>query len=169
MCVLLLCITVVTVIYVYVYVFLSVLSVCVCVYADICPLLFTDTSSASEDEGSLRRQAAVSAALAQSLQSPDYWINRSLQGSSTSSSASSTLSHGEPKSQNQSQNTGPPVPSALADVLAHTRLGGCPRRPPVGLHSLTLPTVHACSHGPGVWSRGGYISLKNYKSNAHIC
>ncbi|KAJ3586961.1 hypothetical protein NHX12_013352 [Muraenolepis orangiensis] len=45
-----------------------------------------DTSSASEDEGSLRRQAALSVALAQSLQSPDYWINRSLQGSSTSSS-----------------------------------------------------------------------------------
>lgn len=35
-----------------------------------------DTSSASEDEGSLRRKAALSAVLAQSLQSPDYWINR---------------------------------------------------------------------------------------------
>uniref|UniRef100_A0A6Q2XIL1 DMAP1-binding domain-containing protein n=1 Tax=Esox lucius TaxID=8010 RepID=A0A6Q2XIL1_ESOLU len=58
-----------------------------------------DTSSASEDEGSLRRQAALSAALAQSLQSPDYWINRSVQSSSTSSSASSTLSHGENKAQ----------------------------------------------------------------------
>uniref|UniRef100_A0A8C5H6R8 Disco-interacting protein 2 homolog B-A n=1 Tax=Gouania willdenowi TaxID=441366 RepID=A0A8C5H6R8_GOUWI len=58
-----------------------------------------DTSSASEDEGSLRRKAALSAVLAQSLQSPDYWINRSVQSSSTSSSASSTLSHGEPKSQ----------------------------------------------------------------------
>uniref|UniRef100_A0A8C5FVR9 Disco-interacting protein 2 homolog Ba n=1 Tax=Gadus morhua TaxID=8049 RepID=A0A8C5FVR9_GADMO len=73
-----------------------------------------DTSSASEDEGSLRRQAALSVALAQSLQSPDYWINRSLQGSSTSSSASSTLSHGEPKIQ--------PLPqpsTAIVDVLAH--------------------------------------------------
>uniref|UniRef100_A0A7N8XL20 Disco-interacting protein 2 homolog Ba n=1 Tax=Mastacembelus armatus TaxID=205130 RepID=A0A7N8XL20_9TELE len=54
-----------------------------------------DTSSASEDEGSLRRKAALSAVLAQTLQSPDYWINRSVQSSSTSSSASSTLSHGE--------------------------------------------------------------------------
>uniref|UniRef100_A0A8C9TAD4 Disco interacting B n=1 Tax=Scleropages formosus TaxID=113540 RepID=A0A8C9TAD4_SCLFO len=54
-----------------------------------------DTSSASEDEGSLRRRAALRAALAQTLQSPDSWISRSLQGSSTSSSASSTLSHGE--------------------------------------------------------------------------
>uniref|UniRef100_A0AAR2J9Z2 DMAP1-binding domain-containing protein n=1 Tax=Pygocentrus nattereri TaxID=42514 RepID=A0AAR2J9Z2_PYGNA len=72
-----------------------------------------DTSSASEDEGSLRRrQAAVSA----------FWINRSIQGSSTSSSASSTLSHGDSsKSHNHihSQNQ----TNVLADVLAHTRIG----------------------------------------------
>uniref|UniRef100_A0A8C7T5T5 DMAP1-binding domain-containing protein n=1 Tax=Oncorhynchus mykiss TaxID=8022 RepID=A0A8C7T5T5_ONCMY len=68
-----------------------------------------DTSSASEDEGSLRRQAALSAVLVQSLQSPDYWINRSVQSSSsTSSSTSSTLSHGENKTPT----------SALADILA---------------------------------------------------
>lgn len=79
-----------------------------------------DTSSASEDEGSLRRKAALSAALAQTLQSPDYWINRSVQSSSTSSSASSTLSHGEPKSQPQPQPQ--PAASLLADVLAHTRI-----------------------------------------------
>uniref|UniRef100_A0A8C4DTH4 Disco-interacting protein 2 homolog Ba n=1 Tax=Dicentrarchus labrax TaxID=13489 RepID=A0A8C4DTH4_DICLA len=79
-----------------------------------------DTSSASEDEGSLRRKAALSAVLAQSLQSPDYWINRSVQSSSTSSSASSTLSHGEPKTQPQPQIT--PAASLLADVLAHTRI-----------------------------------------------
>uniref|UniRef100_A0A8C7S208 DMAP1-binding domain-containing protein n=1 Tax=Oncorhynchus mykiss TaxID=8022 RepID=A0A8C7S208_ONCMY len=67
-----------------------------------------DTSSASEDEGSLRRQAALSAVLVQSLQSPDYWINRSVQSSSsTSSSTSSTLSHGENKTPT----------SALADIL----------------------------------------------------
>lgn len=81
----------------------------------------TDTSSASEDEGSLRRKAALSAALAQSLQSPDYWINRSVQSSSTSSSASSTLSHGEPKTQPLPQLQ--PAVSVLADVLAHTRIG----------------------------------------------
>eukprot|EP00064_Thunnus_orientalis_P010356 superscaffoldBa00001401_g10382 len=79
-----------------------------------------DTSSASEDEGSLRRKAALSAVLAQSLQSPDYWINRSVQSSSTSSSASSTLSHGEPKTQPQPQLQ--PAVSLLADVLAHTRI-----------------------------------------------
>uniref|UniRef100_A0A8C2DXK9 Disco-interacting protein 2 homolog Ba n=1 Tax=Cyprinus carpio TaxID=7962 RepID=A0A8C2DXK9_CYPCA len=79
-----------------------------------------DTSSASEDEGSLRRrQAAISAMLAQNLQSPEYWINRSVQSSSTSSSASSTLSHGDGKTQNHSQGQ----TSILADVLAHTRIG----------------------------------------------
>ncbi|KAL1020735.1 hypothetical protein UPYG_G00003970 [Umbra pygmaea] len=66
-----------------------------------------EMSSASEDEGSLRRHAAVSAALAQSLQSPDFWINRSVQSSSTSSSASSTLSHGENKAQPQPASAGP--------------------------------------------------------------
>uniref|UniRef100_A0A8D0CD01 Disco-interacting protein 2 homolog Bb n=1 Tax=Scleropages formosus TaxID=113540 RepID=A0A8D0CD01_SCLFO len=70
-----------------------------------------DTSSASEDESSLHHQASMSEVPGQSLQSPDSWINRSLQGSSTSSSASSTLSHGEGKAQ----------PSALADVLAHAQ------------------------------------------------
>uniref|UniRef100_A0AAR2KEJ1 DMAP1-binding domain-containing protein n=1 Tax=Pygocentrus nattereri TaxID=42514 RepID=A0AAR2KEJ1_PYGNA len=81
-----------------------------------------DTSSASEDEGSLRRrQAAVSAVLAQTLQNSEFWINRSIQGSSTSSSASSTLSHGDSsKSHNHihSQNQ----TNVLADVLAHTRI-----------------------------------------------
>uniref|UniRef100_A0A672P135 Disco-interacting protein 2 homolog B-A-like n=1 Tax=Sinocyclocheilus grahami TaxID=75366 RepID=A0A672P135_SINGR len=78
-----------------------------------------DTSSASEDEGSLRRrQAAISAMLAQNLQSPEYWINRSVQSSSTSSSASSTLSHGDGKTHNHSQGQ----TSVLADVLAHTCL-----------------------------------------------
>lgn len=73
----------------------------------------TDTSSASEDEGSLRRQAALSAALHQSLQNAESWINRSIQGSSTSSSASSTLSHGEGKG----------TSGSLADVFANTRIG----------------------------------------------
>ncbi|XP_061075156.1 disco-interacting protein 2 homolog B-A isoform X2 [Conger conger] len=70
-----------------------------------------DTSSASEDEGSLRRRASLNAV------QNDCWINRSLQPSSTSSSASSTLSHGEGKP--------PPavLPAVLADVLAHTRIG----------------------------------------------
>ncbi|XP_029450845.1 disco-interacting protein 2 homolog B isoform X4 [Rhinatrema bivittatum] len=71
-----------------------------------------DTSSASEDEGSLRRQAALTAALTQSLQNTESWINRSIQGSSTSSSASSTLSHGEIKG----------TSSSLADVHSSTHI-----------------------------------------------
>uniref|UniRef100_A0A674BVT2 Disco-interacting protein 2 homolog Ba n=1 Tax=Salmo trutta TaxID=8032 RepID=A0A674BVT2_SALTR len=96
-----------------------------------------DTSSASEDEGSLRRQATLSAVLAQSLQSPDYWINRSVQSSSTSSSASSTLSHGENKTQMQPQ---PQPTSALADILASTRIGN------THTHSLYKHTLQ--THNP---------------------
>uniref|UniRef100_A0A8C1QQ89 Disco-interacting protein 2 homolog Bb n=1 Tax=Cyprinus carpio TaxID=7962 RepID=A0A8C1QQ89_CYPCA len=47
-----------------------------------------DSSSSSDDE-------AVSSESTGPQQSPDTWINSSLHGSSTSSSASSTLSHGE--------------------------------------------------------------------------
>ncbi|XP_064162149.1 disco-interacting protein 2 homolog B-A [Anguilla rostrata] len=71
-----------------------------------------DTSSASEDEGSLRRRASLNAVLSQNMQGPDCWINRTVQPSSTSSSASSTLSHGEGRVQ----------PAVLADVLANTRI-----------------------------------------------
>nr|XP_023852445.1 disco-interacting protein 2 homolog B-A-like isoform X2 [Salvelinus alpinus] len=60
-----------------------------------------DSSSGSENEGALLRQSSVGADLEAldtpsllqppSLQSPDSWINHSVQSSSTSSSASSTL------------------------------------------------------------------------------
>uniref|UniRef100_A0A671XUE5 Disco-interacting protein 2 homolog B-A-like n=1 Tax=Sparus aurata TaxID=8175 RepID=A0A671XUE5_SPAAU len=61
-----------------------------------------DSSSGSDDETSqVRRQSSVS---------PDSWINRTVQGSSTSSSASSTLSHGEAKPQPQSQPQPQPQP-----------------------------------------------------------
>ncbi|XP_034079579.1 disco-interacting protein 2 homolog B-A isoform X3 [Gymnodraco acuticeps] len=65
-----------------------------------------DSSSGSEDETAVRRQSTLivpQPAVNPNLQSPDAWINRTVQGSSTSSSASSTLSHGEAKSQPQSQ------------------------------------------------------------------
>ncbi|KAK6471199.1 disco-interacting protein 2-like protein B isoform X1 [Huso huso] len=80
-----------------------------------------DTSSASEDEGSLRRQAALAAALTQSLQNTESWINKTVQGSSTSSSASSTLSHGEGKTPH----------SSLADILAQARIENSPAPPDV--------------------------------------
>uniref|UniRef100_A0AAQ4S9D9 Disco-interacting protein 2 homolog Bb n=1 Tax=Gasterosteus aculeatus aculeatus TaxID=481459 RepID=A0AAQ4S9D9_GASAC len=72
-----------------------------------------DSSSGSEDETSARRQSSVvptSLVVNPNLQSPDSWINRTVQGSSTSSSASSTLSHGEAKPQPQSQPKSQPQP-----------------------------------------------------------
>uniref|UniRef100_A0A671TBW0 Disco-interacting protein 2 homolog B-A-like n=1 Tax=Sinocyclocheilus anshuiensis TaxID=1608454 RepID=A0A671TBW0_9TELE len=100
-----------------------------------------DTSSASEDEGSLRRrQAAISAMLAQNLQSPEYWINRSVQSSSTSSSASSTLSHGDGKTHNHSQgqtsviflSTGVPAHSRVSTKIQQLlNTLKRPKRPPL--------------------------------------
>uniref|UniRef100_A0A8C2FQN9 Disco-interacting protein 2 homolog Bb n=1 Tax=Cyprinus carpio TaxID=7962 RepID=A0A8C2FQN9_CYPCA len=90
-----------------------------------------DSSSSSDDE-------AVSSESAEPQHSPDTWINSSLHGSSTSSSASSTLSHGESRPtqapQPQSQQVPPPPapahpphshsqPSALAEAFAQTRIG----------------------------------------------
>uniref|UniRef100_A0A7N6AID4 DMAP1-binding domain-containing protein n=1 Tax=Anabas testudineus TaxID=64144 RepID=A0A7N6AID4_ANATE len=76
-----------------------------------------DSSSGSEDETSVRRQSSVvipPPAVSPNLQSPDSWINHSVQGSSTSSSASSTLSHGEPHEQ--------PNTAAVTGMLAHSRI-----------------------------------------------
>ncbi|KAL4646145.1 hypothetical protein GN956_G9206 [Arapaima gigas] len=103
-----------------------------------------DTSSASEDEGSLRRRAALRAALAQTLQSPDSWINRSLQGSSASSSASSTLSHGE----------GKPQLAALADVLAHTRVENNSVPPDVTSSAIQDRVSRGAVEAPNVPVRG---------------
>uniref|UniRef100_A0A4W6EHX1 Disco interacting B n=1 Tax=Lates calcarifer TaxID=8187 RepID=A0A4W6EHX1_LATCA len=75
-----------------------------------------DSSSGSEDETSVRRQSSVVAPqppVNPNLQSPDSWINRSVQGSSTSSSASSTLSHGEAK----------PAPPPDVTAVAHPARG----------------------------------------------
>uniref|UniRef100_A0A8D0AXB3 Disco-interacting protein 2 homolog Bb n=1 Tax=Sander lucioperca TaxID=283035 RepID=A0A8D0AXB3_SANLU len=69
-----------------------------------------DSSSGSEDETSVRRQSSVvppPPTVNPNLQSPDSWINSTVQGSSTSSSASSTLSHGE-------NSTPPPDVTAVA-------------------------------------------------------
>uniref|UniRef100_A0A6Q2ZFW9 DMAP1-binding domain-containing protein n=1 Tax=Esox lucius TaxID=8010 RepID=A0A6Q2ZFW9_ESOLU len=78
-----------------------------------------DSSSGSEDE------APTSLLQPPSLQSPDSWINRSVQGSSTSSSASSTLSHGE-------ENSGPPPDvTALAPQARGSTQVDRPNNPPV--------------------------------------
>ncbi|XP_074175701.1 disco-interacting protein 2 homolog A isoform X6 [Rhinolophus sinicus] len=52
-----------------------------------------DTSSASEDEGSLRRPGQLPSTALQSRASAESWPERAIQGSSSSSSASSTSSH----------------------------------------------------------------------------
>uniref|UniRef100_A0A7N6AV23 DMAP1-binding domain-containing protein n=1 Tax=Anabas testudineus TaxID=64144 RepID=A0A7N6AV23_ANATE len=78
-----------------------------------------DSSSGSEDETSVRRQSSVvipPPAVSPNLQSPDSWINHSVQGSSTSSSASSTLSHGEYQPHEQ------PNTAAVTGMLAHSRI-----------------------------------------------
>uniref|UniRef100_A0A8C9QNQ9 DMAP1-binding domain-containing protein n=1 Tax=Spermophilus dauricus TaxID=99837 RepID=A0A8C9QNQ9_SPEDA len=52
-----------------------------------------DTSSASEDEGSVQRPRQLSSTVLQSHPGAEPWLDRVIQGSSTSSSASSTSSH----------------------------------------------------------------------------
>uniref|UniRef100_A0A3Q4MV68 Disco-interacting protein 2 homolog B-A-like n=1 Tax=Neolamprologus brichardi TaxID=32507 RepID=A0A3Q4MV68_NEOBR len=71
-----------------------------------------DSSSGSEDETAVRRQSSVVAPQPQvnpNLQSPESWVNHIVQGSSTSSSASSTLSQeAKPQPQTHSENSAPP-------------------------------------------------------------
>ncbi|MEQ2258556.1 Disco-interacting protein 2 A, partial [Xenotaenia resolanae] len=89
-----------------------------------------DTSSASEDEGSLRRQGRLATSTpyqGHSHPAVEHWFNRVIQGSSTSSSASSTSSH--PGGRSITNNTAHAAlnanaaATALADLMAHTRLG----------------------------------------------
>nr|XP_040056714.1 disco-interacting protein 2 homolog A isoform X10 [Gasterosteus aculeatus aculeatus] len=89
-----------------------------------------DTSSASEDEGSLRRQGRLATSTPYQGHGPpavEHWFNRVIQGSSTSSSASSTSSH--PGGRSVTNTTSHAVlnvnaaATALADFMAHTQLG----------------------------------------------
>nr|XP_048724976.1 disco-interacting protein 2 homolog A isoform X15 [Caretta caretta] len=81
-----------------------------------------DTSSASEDEGSLRRQGRITSTPFQSHSSVEPWLNRVIQGSSTSSSASSTSSHpgGKPAA---ASSAAAAAATVLADLMAHAQLG----------------------------------------------
>nr|XP_048724971.1 disco-interacting protein 2 homolog A isoform X10 [Caretta caretta] len=80
-----------------------------------------DTSSASEDEGSLRRQGRITSTPFQSHSSVEPWLNRVIQGSSTSSSASSTSSHpgGKPAA---ASSAAAAAATVLADLMAHAQL-----------------------------------------------
>ncbi|XP_015214751.1 disco-interacting protein 2 homolog A isoform X5 [Lepisosteus oculatus] len=78
-----------------------------------------DTSSASEDEGSLRRQGRIASSTPYQVHpNVEHWFNRVIQGSSTSSSASSTSSHPG----GRSLVTTTAAASVLADLMAHTHL-----------------------------------------------
>lgn len=90
----------------------------------------TDTSSASEDEGSLRRQGRLATSTpyqGHGHPAVEHWFNRVIQGSSTSSSASSTSSH--PGGRSVTNTTAHAAlnanaaATALADLMAHTQLG----------------------------------------------
>ncbi|KAM9380559.1 disco-interacting protein 2 homolog A isoform 3-T3 [Phaethornis superciliosus] len=83
-----------------------------------------DTSSASEDEGSLRRHGRITSTPFQSHSNVEPWLNRVIQGSSTSSSASSTSSHpgGKPAAASNTA-TATAAATVLADLMAHTQLG----------------------------------------------
>lgn len=89
-----------------------------------------DTSSASEDEGSLRRQGRLATSTpyqGHGHPAVEHWFNRVIQGSSTSSSASSTSSH--PGGRSVTNTTAHAAlnanaaATALADLMAHTQLG----------------------------------------------
>uniref|UniRef100_A0A8C2R6G0 DMAP1-binding domain-containing protein n=1 Tax=Capra hircus TaxID=9925 RepID=A0A8C2R6G0_CAPHI len=83
-----------------------------------------DTSSASEDEGSLQRPGRLASAPLQSRPSVEPWPDPAIQGSSTSSSASSTSSHpgGQPAAT-------PSAAAALAGPAALARVD-LPSAPP---------------------------------------
>uniref|UniRef100_A0A4W5RKE3 Uncharacterized protein n=1 Tax=Hucho hucho TaxID=62062 RepID=A0A4W5RKE3_9TELE len=95
-----------------------------------------DTSSASEDEGSLRRAGRmVSSTPYQNHPAPnvEHWFNRVIQGSSTSSSASSTSSH--PGGRHATT-------AVLADLMAYTQIGSrdvFQPSPPHCVHLLKRP------------------------------
>ncbi|CAL9689779.1 unnamed protein product [Knipowitschia caucasica] len=85
----------------------------------------TDTSSASEDEGSLRRYGRLMSTpyQPQPQGTVEHWFNRVIQGSSTSSSASSTCSHpGGSNSAPHSVLSANATAQALAQLMAHTHI-----------------------------------------------
>uniref|UniRef100_A0A8C0L8N7 Disco interacting A n=1 Tax=Canis lupus dingo TaxID=286419 RepID=A0A8C0L8N7_CANLU len=80
-----------------------------------------DTSSASEDEGSLRRPGRLTSTPLQSHSNIEPWLDRVIQGSSTSSSASSTSSHpgGRPAAAPTDLHSAPPDVTTGLVELSH--------------------------------------------------
>ncbi|XP_058517505.1 disco-interacting protein 2 homolog A isoform X4 [Ochotona princeps] len=84
-----------------------------------------DTSSASEDEGSLRPPGQRACTPLQSRPSVEPWLDRVIQGSSTSSSASSTSSHPGARpaaAPSHAATPGAAAVTALAGLVAHTHI-----------------------------------------------
>uniref|UniRef100_A0A672T7U2 Disco interacting A n=1 Tax=Sinocyclocheilus grahami TaxID=75366 RepID=A0A672T7U2_SINGR len=101
-----------------------------------------DTSSASEDEGSLRRQGRIaSSSPYQAHPSVEHWFNRVIQGSSTSSSASSTSSHPGGRPHHATNTTSASAATVLADLMAHTQLDN--HSAPPDVTGLSERSVHA--------------------------
>uniref|UniRef100_A0A672RDA5 Disco interacting A n=1 Tax=Sinocyclocheilus grahami TaxID=75366 RepID=A0A672RDA5_SINGR len=101
-----------------------------------------DTSSASEDEGSLRRQGRIaSSSPYQAHPSVEHWFNRVIQGSSTSSSASSTSSHPGGRPHHATNATSASAATVLADLMAHTQLDN--HSAPPDVTGLSERSVHA--------------------------
>uniref|UniRef100_A0A8C9LGQ0 Disco interacting protein 2 homolog A n=1 Tax=Pavo cristatus TaxID=9049 RepID=A0A8C9LGQ0_PAVCR len=126
-----------------------------------------DTSSASEDEGSLRRQGRITSTPFQSHSNVEPWLNRVIQGSSTSSSASSTSSHpgGKPAAASNNHSAPPDVTTGLVEHLHHERpqvasVRGVPR----GYNSSILETGDGVPVNSRVSSKIQHIIVKQERS-----
>ncbi|XP_076026177.1 disco-interacting protein 2 homolog A-like isoform X7 [Genypterus blacodes] len=128
-----------------------------------------DTSSASEDEGSLRRQGRLATSTpyqGHGHPAVEHWFNRVIQGSSTSSSASSTSSHpGGRSAMNTTTHAAlnaNAAATALADLMAHTQLDNHSTPPDVtGLSERS--SLHA--ERPPVASVRGVPRGYNHQAN----
>ncbi|KAM4626429.1 disco-interacting protein 2 homolog A isoform 2-T2 [Discoglossus pictus] len=98
-----------------------------------------DTSSASEDEGSLYRQGHMTSTPLQGHYSAEPCIKRVTQGSSTSSSASSTSSHPGAKSAASNSCTVTAAATMLADLMAQAQIGNISAPPDVTTGLLGYP------------------------------
>ncbi|KAL0985695.1 hypothetical protein UPYG_G00160630 [Umbra pygmaea] len=121
-----------------------------------------DTSSASEDEGSLRRACRmVSSTPYQNHPAPnvEHWFNRVIQGSSTSSSASSTSSH--PGGRTISAHA-TAASAVLADLMAQTQIDN--HCAPPDVTGLSDRSLHTDRDGPPVASVRGVPRGHNHSS-----
>lgn len=87
----------------------------------------TDTSSGSEDEGSVQGDSQGTPTSSQGSINMEHWISQAIHGSTTSTTSSSSTQSG-----------GSGAAHRLADVMAQTHLGECPAGQSSVLFSLSL-------------------------------